>query len=273
MVRVIGNVLPSEWEEFWKKVVRWYGLKGVPSFSRLWFQDIRRMREIRYGISDFKKIGSAWKELSPSVQQDWRDAAHACWDYNRGYRLFTADYAWRLIAGLPVPGTPTKYHQLFGIEMDNPGGAENVYMRRDDKDIVGQLSVKIKFKKIERAAGNGNAFKIQSTAYYFIPGSYAIDTDEYVAPAGDMDWSEIVRTFGVADREYFHFKFVLSIQNYDAVVDIDSIEMIDKNGRFFKENFITKRYKAWVPKMLYRKKDWLFGPSYTAPYFKHIYLT
>lgn len=273
MVKVIGNILPAEWEEFWKKVVRWYGLRGIPTFSRLWSQDIRRMRQIRYTISHFKAMGSAWRKLSGATQQLWRDAAKKCWDYNRGYRLFTADYIYRLIAGLPIPGTPSNYHQLFGLEMLNPGGAQNVLMRRDDKDIVGQITAKIKFKKVELAAGNGNAFKIQQTGYYFIAGGYNTDTDEYIAPADNIDWNEVVRTFGTASRKYFHYKIVLAIANYDAIVDVDSIELLDQNGRFFKETFITKRNKAWVPKMLFRKTDWAFSPSFIDTYFKHLYLT
>lgn len=273
MVRVVGNVLPAQWEEFWNKCVRWYGLRGIPTFSRLWFQDIRRMRKIRYEISDFIAMGSAWRNLSAAVQQAWRDAANACWDYNRGYRLFTADYVYRLIAGLPVPGTPSNYHQLFGLEMLNPGATQNIYMRRDDKDIVGQLNVKVKFKKTEITPSGVYVFKIQCTAYYLTQGGYATDTDEYVASAGDINWSLLDRTFGAADREYFHFKIVLTIENYDAIIDLDSIELTDQNGRFFKETWITERNKAWVPKMLFRKTDWIFSPGYTDTYFKHLYLT
>lgn len=273
MVKVIGSVLPAEWAVFWAKVVRWYGLRGIPTYSRLWFQDYPRMRKIRYNISDFKQMGSAWKGLSAAVQQDWRDAAHACWDYNRGYRLFTADYIYRLIGGLPIPGAPNIYHQLFGLEMLNPGGSDNVFMRRDDKDIVGQITAKIKFKKTENTPSAVAGFKIQQTAYHFTDGGYDTDTDEYSAPAGNIAWIEVEQTFGVADREYFHYKIVLTIDNYDAIIDIDSIELTDKNGRYFKENFITKSNKAWIPKLLFRKTDWLFGPSFIDTYFKHIYLT
>lgn len=273
MVKVIGNVLPAEWEAFWNKVVRWYGLRGIPTFARLWSQDIRRMRKIRYDISHFMALGSAWRELSSATQQLWRDAAKECWGYNRGYRLFTADYIYRLIAGLPVPGTPSNYHQLFGLEMLNPGGSENVYMRRDDKDIVGQLTEKIKFKKTEITPSGSYAFKVQCTAYYLTEGGYSTDTDEYVAAAGNIAWNEIERTFGQDARKYFHFKIILTIANYDAVVDIDSLELLDKNGRFFFENWITQRNKVWVPKMLFRKTDWRFGPSYIDTYFKHLYLT
>ena len=273
MVKVIGSVLPAEWEAFWNKVVRWYGLRGIPTFSRLWFQDIRRMQDIRYTISHFKQMGSAWRNLDAATQLAWRNAAYSCWDYNRGYRLFTADYIYRLIAGLPIPGSPNIYHQLFGLEMVNPGGTQNIFMRRDDKDIVGPLTVKIKFLKTENTPSAIYAFKIKCTAYRFIPGSYTTDIDEYVVPSGNIVWNEVSRVFGVADKKYFHFKIVLTIKNYDAIIKIDSIELIDKNGRFFKENWITKRNKAWVPKMLFRKTDWIFNPSYTDTYFKHVYLT
>jgi len=273
MVRTIGSLLPAEWEDLWNKVVRWYGLRGIPTFSRLWFQDLRRMREIRYSISHFMELGTAWTNLSDATRQAWRDAANACWDYNRGYRLFTADYIYRLIGGLPLPGIPSNYHQLFGLELLNPGGAQNVFMRRDDKDIIGQLTYKVKFKKTEITPSGVYAFKVQCTAYYLIPGGYATDTDEYVASAGNIAWSLLNRTFGTADREYFHFKIILTIENYDVIVDLDSIELIDQNGRFFKETWITKRNKAWVPKLLFRKTDWIFSPGYIDTYFKHLYLT
>jgi hypothetical protein len=272
MVKVIGDVLPSQWVEFWGKVVRWYNLKGIPSYSRLWFQDYRRMRQIRYNISDFQAVGVAWQNLSPADKEAWRAAAKACWDYNRGYRLFTADYVWRLIAGLPVPGTPSIYHQLFGMQIHNPDGLLNVYMRRDDKDLVGQITAKVKFKKTENAASPTASFKISQTGWYFTQGGFSTDTDEHAVAAGDIAWNEVERTFGTASREYFHYKIVLSIENYNATVDIDSIELLDQNGRFFKENFITERNKAWVPALLYRKKDWIFSPGFSPDYFKHLYL-
>ncbi len=272
MVKVTQCDVPPEWEEFWGKVCRWYGIKGVPCFARLWIQKMRRMKEIRYTISHFKQLGSAWGNLSDVTRQAWRDAAYKCWEYNRGYRLFTADYIYRLIAGLSVPGTPSDYHQLFGLEILNPGGSEKVQMRRDDKDIVGQINLKFNYKKTEIAPGGGNAFKVNSTLYYYIQGGYLTETDEFTAPAGNVGWNLINRTFGTADRKYFHYKVIFSIDDYAAEIFLNDIILTDKDGKFFSENFITKRNKAWVPKLLWRKKDWIFSPSFLDTYFKPLYL-
>ena len=272
MVRLIQPGIPAEYEELWNKIVRWFGLKGVPTFARLWSQNTRRMFAIRYTISKFMSVGAAWRALSFEQQQAWRDAANVAWGYNRGYRLFTADYIYRLFAGLPVPGDPSNYHQLFGLEMSNPDGLADIQMRRDDKDLVGPIDIAFKYKKIEVTPSALHCFKVACTGWYLTQGGVGVDTDEWNLPAGNIDWTVFTQTFGVEDRQYFHWKIVISITNYDSKVYFNSLDLADKNGNFFSENWITERYEPWVPTRLYRKKDWLFTPEWPNNYFQHLYL-
>lgn len=272
MVKVVQGDIPAEWEIFWKKIVRWYNLKGIPCYSRLWSQKMRRMKQIKYEISDFKKMGLSWSGLSPAVQQQWRDAAYQAWEYNQGYRLFTADYIYRLIAGLSVPGSPSDYHQLFGMEMSNPNGDHNVFMRRDDKDVVGQITVRLNYKKTENIASPTSALKILFTGWYLTEGGIETDTTTHTITAGNVAWKQEDFVCGVADRIYFHIRIIISIENYNAVFILDHIRLIDKTVQFYEENFVTARNVAWVPTLLYRKKDWQFSPNFDNPYFQHIYL-
>ena len=273
MVKVIQPDVPPEYEEFWKKICRWYDLKGVPSFSRLWFQKIRRMKKIRYEISRFRTVASAWENLSAAQRVAWDSAAQKAWEYNRGYRMFTADLIYRMVLGLSIPGDPSDYHQLFGIKMSNPGGSENIFFRRDDKDLVGQLTYKFSYKKDEITPGGWQGFQVTAMAYYFNQGNIAFDTDVFTAPAGNVGWTTIEHTFGTTDRLYFHFKIIFSIESYDAEVYLNDLIQSDQNGQYFKENFITTRYKAWTPTRLLRKQDWVFNPPWPNDYFEHLYLT
>lgn len=272
MVRLIQPNIPPEYEELWNKIVRWFGLKGVPTFARLWIQKTRRMHTVRYTISQLVSVGQAWQSLSSAEQQAWRDAANVAWGYNRGYRLFTADYVYRLFAGLPVPGTPSDYHQLFGLKMSNPGALADVAMSRDDKDIVGPIGIIFKFKKIEITPSALHSLKVVAKAWYLVQGGVETETHEWNIAAGDIPWTQFSGAFGTTDREYFHFRITISITNYDAEVYFNNLILTDKNGTFFSENWITPRYVPWVPTRLYRKKDWLFYPEWPNNYFQHIYL-
>ncbi len=271
MVRVIQPDVPAEYEELWNKIMRWFERNGVPIWCRQWFQNTRRGDRVRKEASPVSVIANAWNALSPVRKIWWDITAHVMWGYARGYRFFTTDWIYREVVGLYVPQIPSFHHQLFGMKMANPGGTNNVYMRRDDKDLVGQLTVKFAYKKAESVSSVVNAFRVTTTGYYFTQGSYDTDVDEFEAPAGNVAWNTIERTFGVANRKYFHYKIVFSIENYNAEVSLDNIVLSDQNGEFYKENFYTKRYRPWVPVLLYRKRDWVFSPTYSPPNFTHLY--
>lgn len=272
MVRIVQPDIPPEWEEMWAKIVRWFDLHGIPVWCRMWFQTSRSQKEKRRAATKFPSAGSAWKQLDAATKIAWRSAAKAGWNYYRGYRMFVADYIYRLQNNLSLPGTPSDYHQLFGMVMDNPSGSSDIYMRRDDKDLIGPLTIKFSYKKDERTPSGSYAFKVQSTAYYFWAGQVLSHTDTFTSPAGDVAWNTITRNFGTSGLKYFHLKVIFTILNYDAKIYLDNIIWSDQNGEFFREHFNVESYGAWIPVLLYRKRDWVFNPAYITTYFKHEYL-
>jgi len=272
MVKVIQSDVPPEFEELWAKCIRWFGRYGVPTYVRMWFQTARRNYNQRVSQSKFDLVKVDWKTLDDAIKYQWKLAAYRAYGYYRAYRLFTADWIWRDKVGLSNPGAPHLLHQLFGLEMLNPGGSENVQMRRDDKDLIGRLRIRFNFKKIENAASPPAAFKMLATAYYLTDGGIATETDSYTCPAGNIDWTEIDRRFGTTDRKYFHFKLIFVIDNYDAEVYFDNIRLADNGGEYYADRFNTKDYVPWVPILKWRKKDWVFSPSFIDTFFKHLYL-
>ncbi len=272
MVRVIQPNVPPEWIPLFEKIFRWFERNGTPIWARRWFQDSRTIKQQKKKQSEFQSAGQSWTDLDGSIKALWNQAAYRVNGYFRGYRLFTSDYIYRKSANLSLPGTPSNLHQLFGLKISNPGGSGNVFARRDDKDIVGQLNIKFSYKKNEITPSGTKAFKVVCTAYHLTQGGYSTDVDTFTADAGDEGWQIINRTFGTTDRKYFHFKIVFTIDGYDAIIHLDNIVLSDKNGEFFRESFNTEAYSYWTPNMLYRKRDWVFNPAYIKTYFNHEYL-
>jgi len=273
MVRVIQPNIPPEWEELWNKIIRWFEIHGIPVWCRMWFQDTRSGRERRRAASLFTQAAQAWKALDDDTKHAWKVAAKTGWNYYRGYRLFIYDWIYRYQHGLSVPGTPSNYHQGLGLTIDNPNGLSNVYARRDDKDLVGPLTLKVSYKKVERTPAGSGSFQIQAIAYYLWSGQILEHTNTFTTPSGNVDWNTVTQTFGTDGLDYFHLKVIYSINNYNCKVYLDNVIWSDKNGEFFRENFDTTDYKSWTPVQLYRKKDWYFNPAYIDTYFKHEYLT
>jgi len=264
--------VPAEWVELWAKVVKWFGKGGIPVYVALWFQQTRSFYENQRQKSLLKDVSNCWKSIDAATKQQWKLAAYQAWHYYRSYRLFTADFIYRLKNNLPLPGQPNLFYQLFGLKISNPGGTQNIFMRRDDKDLVGRLRVRFNYKKIENTPSADFSFKILQTAYYFGQGTIETDTDEDIISAGNIDWTAFDKRIGTTNRKYFHYKLILSIENYDAEILIDNIRLADSNGEYYFESFNTINYAQWEPKFLYRKQDWQFSPGYGLPYFEHSFI-
>jgi len=271
-MKTIQTEFPAEYAAFVETALRWFERYGVPVMCRNWFQTSRSVKANKVAATKLPSATSYWKPLNDATKQLWRNAAKKATGYYRGYQLFVSDFIWRQKNGLSLPGTPSDFHQLFGLELTNPGGASDVEARRDDKDLVGYISYKLSFKKTEITPSATYKFSVNCTAYYFSDGGLGIETDTYEAVAGNIDWTTINRQFGLIGRKYFHFKIVISIANYDADVLLDNFELSDASGVIMRENWNVAKYAAWIPTALYRKKDWVFKPAYAEPYFKHLYL-
>jgi len=273
MAKVSSLTIPPAWRPLIEAIFRWYSINGLPIFARQWLQGSRYMKYLKQQSSKFSSASEAWNALSSVTQAGWNSAAVIATTYARGYRLYTSDFIWRQKAGLPAPEGALADYQLFGIKMSNLGGSQDVHIRRDDKDLVGQITFKFSYKKNEITPNVSFPFRVILTAYYFGQGTILTDTDSFSAPGGDIAWNTITRTFGTAGRKYFHLRVILTIDQYDAIIYLDNLILSDSIGEQHRENFNTEDYKAWVPNTLYRKRDWLFNPSFVDPYFIHEYLT
>ncbi len=272
MVKVIQPNIPPAYQELWDKIFRYFERYGVPIWCRNWFQNMVSSYQQREKASRLKPIAASWKALSSSTKAVWRNAAYVTWGYYRGYRLFTADWNFRVDLGLSVPATPSMEHQLQGLKIKNAGGSANIFARYDCKDLVGQFDVNFNFKKIERTPSGTYAFKVQTTAYYFTSGGTGVQTDVYTAPSGNSNWGAITRTIGTAGRKYFHVVIIFTIQNYDADVYLDNFKITDSVGLIYKETWDTLEGAEWEFQRRVRKQGWQFNPSYALPYFEHSYL-
>jgi len=271
-MKTIQTEFPAEYAAFVETALRWFERYGVPVYCRNWFQTSRSVKANKVAATKLPSSSAAWKLLDEPTKALWRSAAKKATGYYRGYQLFVADFIYRRQNGLSLPGTPSDFHQLFGLELTNPSAALDVTVRRDDKDLVGPISYEFEYKKDENTPSGSFTFRVQVTAYYFTPGSYDTDVDTFDAPAGNVGWNKISRTFGTSLRKYFHVITTISIKFYDAVVQIDNYKMSDAANVIINENWNTKKYVLWEPTPLYRKQGWEFSPAYASPYIVHKYL-
>jgi len=272
MAKVSSLSIPPAWEPLIEAIFRWYEINGLPIFASQWLQGSRYMKYLKQQSSKISDVAQAWNNLSDITKAGWDSVAVIATTFARGYRMYTSDFIWRQKVGLPAPEGAVATHQLFGIKMSNLGGAFDVHIRRDDKDLVGQITFKFSYKKDEITPSVSKSFNVNITAYYFGQGTILTDTDSFTAPAGDVAWTTITRTFGTVARKYFHIKIVLTIKDYDAIIYLDNLILSDSIGEVHRENFNTENYAPWIPNNLYRKRDWLFNPGFYEPYFIHEYL-
>ncbi len=115
-------------------------------------------------------------------------------------------------------------------------------------------------------------FSLHVDAYYFEGGENKIDTYDWEAPAGNVNWNEVSFSFGVTSRYYFHVVCTWSLPYYDADVFFDNFYLRDMYGDVNRETFKPNAKKEWIYQPKVRKQGWLFGPAYLEPWFKVVYL-
>lgn len=212
----------------------------------------------------------AWAGLTALQKADWATAS--VFGTLNKYQLFLADYSYRRKNGLTLPGTPYSLREMMGLEIQNPGGLLNVQLRRDEKDLNGPIGINFTYLKTENAVTGGDPFKFFATAYYFEGGRNGTETLEWTAPAGNVAWSQVTQTLGIAGRKYFHLTIIWSLNLYDAIVDMDHLLITSNSVDHYRENWQYKAGRTWSYENLYRKTGWLFTPGYRVPYFDVLYL-
>lgn len=270
MVKIATMNFPPGYEALVAKILAWFDNQAYPTWATRNRHNTRAAKAANAAKTYMPSIKDAWAALSPAEKTLWADAA-VFGTLNR-YQLFTSDYSYRFKNGLSVPGTPNNYHEMFGLQIDNPGGGEDVQLRRDEKDLIGPITIEFNYKKTQYSPTASVPFKMVATAYNFLDGENQQIVGEWSAPAGNVDWTHASLTLGVANWKYFHLTIIWYLTDYDASVSIDQLLIQGNSVDKYREDWQYKSGKTWAYTALYRKTGWLFTPQYFEPWFRVVYL-
>lgn len=262
--------LPPAWVPLMEKILRWYDNQVYPVWCPFFKHTTRSAKKANKERTYLTSIATAWNALDAATKAQWATAA--AFGTLNNYQLFTSDYSYRRKNNLSLPGTPSDFHQMMGLRWQNPDPLASCRLRRDCKDLEGQVSVSFNYKKTEIAPTGDKAFSFLATLYYFEAGEIKTETHTWSAPAGNVAWASVSETFGTAGRDYFHLTILWYLDGYDAKVDIDRLLVADANGDIYRECWQFKAGRVWEYDNLYRKEGWLFTPEYHVPYFEVVYL-
>lgn len=208
--------MPPSWLPLIEKIMRWYDQLIYPVMTPFGQMGARKAKQTRRDNTFLTEVSAAWSALAPAERAEWNDAA--IFVKRSGYQLFVKDYCYRKQEGLSLPGTPSLYHQVHGLQMSNPGGLANVRLQRDDIILTGEISLTFNYKKVENAPTGGDPFNFVVTLWYMEGGEIKTETHTWEAPAGNRPWDEVHESYGTAGRKYFHHRIIFYLDDYDADV-------------------------------------------------------
>jgi len=270
MVKVAQMDLPAGYQELLDKILAYFDNQIYPTWASRYFHTTRAAKKRNVEKTYMPSAAVAWKALNPAEKADWTSAS--IFGTLNNYQLFLADFAYRRKNGLSLPGTPSDYHEVMGLEIQNPGGSTNVRLRRDEKDLVGPIKIEFNYLKTENALTASVPFKFVATAYYFKLGEIVTLEHTWTAPAGNVPWASVSESFGTASQKYFHLTVIWYLDAYDAIVDLDHLLITSNAVDKYRECWQYKAGRTWEYDDLYRKTGWLFTPGFRVPYFNVIYL-
>ena len=295
--------IPPEYEALLAKILSWFDNQIYPTWATRYFHTSREAKKVNKEKTFMPSSAAAWKLLTPEEKDAWGTSAWWAtltsterreWGVQNRYQLFLADFSHRRKNGLSLPGVPNDFHNMFVLQMQNPGGAINVRLRRDEKELVGPISVEFTYKKqdpeswhilteagdyILTEAGDyivmdppPGGFHLVATAYYFEQGKNSTEVYQWNAPGGNVDWNKVSFSFGATGRKFYHLTLIWYLDGYDAVVHLDHLLIKSAGVIKYLEYWAFKAGTAWAYDNLYRKTGWLFTPSYDPLYFDVVYL-
>lgn len=270
MVKVAQMTIPPAYQALLDKILAHFDNQIYPTWATRFFHTTRSAKKADKEKTYMPSAAAAWKLLSAAEKTAWATAA-VFGTLNR-YQLFLADFSYRRKNGLTLPGTPFTTREMMGLRLDDPGGVEAMELRRDEKDIVGPITISFNYKKTENAATPSVPFKFVATAYWFADGKNKTLTHEWSAPAGNVPWASVSEVFGVPGLKYFHLTIIWYLTDYDATVDLDHFLIQGNAVDKYRENWQYKAGRTWEYDALYRKTGWLFSPGYRVPWFEVLYL-
>ena len=270
MVKVAQMDIPPEYQALLDKILAYFDNQIYPTWASRFFHKTRSAKKRNQEKTLMPSVSAVWAELSPAEKQAWSDAS-GFGTLNR-YQLFISDYSYRWKNGLSIPGTPSTYHEMMGFQIQNPGGSTNVRFRRDEKDLVGPVSIAFNYQKTEISPTGDQPFKFVATLYYFDAGQNKTLAKEWSAPSGNVSWASVSESFGVSGQKYFHLTVEWYLDSYDATLNLDHLLIQSVGVDKYRECWQYKSGKIWEYDNLYRKTGWLFTPDYREPYFNVVYL-
>jgi len=165
MVKVAQMNFPPGYETLVNKIVAWFDNQIYGTWATRNKNDTRSAKTRNIEKTYLPAISTIWKTLTAPEKAAWASAS--AFSTINNYQLFTSDYSYRRKNGLELPGTPSDYHDMFSLEIANPGGVSDVQFRRDEKDIVGPIQIDFNYKKTENAPTGDQPFRFLATAYFF----------------------------------------------------------------------------------------------------------
>jgi hypothetical protein len=270
MVKVAQMDIPPAYQSLLDKILSYFDNQMYPTWATRYFHTTRAAKKANKEKTYLPSISAAWGALTTNEKDAWRTAS----DFGtlNCYQLFTTDYSYRRKNNLIIPGTPSDYHEVMGLRLQNPGPESEVRVRNDEKDLVGPITISFNYKKTENVASPGNPFYCVATAYYFWEGKNQTVTTTWTAPDGNIDWTTANLTLGSYPIKYFHLTIIWYLDNYDATIDLDHLLIQGNAVDKLRECWQYKSGKEWAYDNLYRKTGWLFSPGFRVPYFEVLYL-
>lgn len=270
MVKVAQMNIPPAYQSLLDKILAFFDNQIYPTWATRFFHKTRSAKKALKEKTYLPAVSDIWTGLTAPQKAAWASAS--LFGTLNNYQLFTSDYCFRRKNGLSLPGIPNDLHEMMGLRIANPGGGATVTLRRDEKDLVGLITIAFTYSKTQNAPTGGDPFNFLATAYYFDAGENKTDTKQWSAPSGNVAFSQVSEQFGMAGRKYYHLTVLVSLAAYDAICDIDHFLITDQNGDKYRENWQFKAGRVWEYDNLYRKTGWLLSPDYRVPYFEVVYL-
>ncbi len=270
MAKIALMNFPPGYESLIAKVVAWFDNQIYPTWATRNRQNTRSAKKALKEKTILPKVKPYWDVLSPTEKLAWKNARYGV--YRSSYSVFVSDFGYRAKNGLTLPGTASATHQVYGLQMSNFGGIDYVTLERHDIVCTGLLNVHFSYKKIERYEASLWPFGLSVDAYYFESGENKIDTYDWEAPAGNVDWTEVSFSYGKAGRFYFHVVCTFSLWLYDADILFDNFLVSDALGDVCRDVWKLTSKGEWNYQPKVRKQGWLFDPGYVEPFFKVLYL-
>ena len=211
MAKVSITTIPPGYQELLDKILAHFDNMIYPTWATRFFHKTRSAKKANKEKTYLPSIASYWAALTVPEKAAWGTAA-AFGTLNK-YQLFTTDLSYRRKNGLSVPGTPNQYHEMMGLKIDNPAAEDNIYARRDEKDLVGPVSISFTYKKSEYPSIYDVVWSDSSYGWSDPLAPWGDDSPQWSDPR--FNWSDDLVSWGYSPSAIV-FDLVATLYYFDA---------------------------------------------------------